>query len=269
MSSFSKQLFEAATKTSAEVDTDVIPPEIDSGRILLQNYSHIAPSEIDKHLFEIRAKAIRVFPYGCVSRFGFMNLHSATDDPRFQAVTARLKMPNAEETFLEVGCLMGTLLRHLSHEGVSSDRLYGTDIQPSFLELGYDLFGDRDTTKATYLATDMLKNGDDCLNQLEGKIDVIYAANFFHLFEQHDQFKAATRIIKLLNRKNPNAFIFGINYGPKDTENIWKKYILDQETWREMWQDVSASVGIVCKVTMEIEGNESWNHTPFAINIIH
>lgn len=75
------------------------------------------------------------------------------------------------------------MIRQLIAEGLPSERLYGTDLQPRFLELGYELFRDRDWMKeGIFVAGDMLQENDANLDVLTGKIDIIYASSFFHLF---------------------------------------------------------------------------------------
>ena len=60
---------------------------------------------------------------------------------------------------------MGQVLRQLAFDGVDSSRLYGTDLEPRFLDAGYDLFKDQYKLKATFVAGDMLshsgQNGED------------------------------------------------------------------------------------------------------------
>jgi ubiquinone/menaquinone biosynthesis C-methylase UbiE len=206
-----------------------------------------------------------VFPYGCVGSFGFLNLLPTIQDPLFQTVTARLKAPGSTETFLDVGCCLGLVVRQLIAEGVSSDKLYGTDLQPHFLDLGYELFRDRDETKnkATFVAGDMLQEDDMRLEELTGKIDVIYASAFFHLFEREDQIKAAKRIIRFLRPENPKAMIFGRNEGPKIVG--WEKYVLDAESWRRMWDEVGEATGTRWKTEMDLESTDEWIKARFGV----
>ncbi|KAK3381857.1 hypothetical protein B0H63DRAFT_476736 [Podospora didyma] len=248
----------AAAKANAATYLATIPPGIrDLARSILEEYSGIAPEDVDAHIYYIRDKAWAIFPYGCVGSFSFLNLQPTTQDARFQSVAARLQAPGSAETFLDVGCCLGTVIRHLVADlGVSSDRLYGTDLQPHFLDLGYELFRDRDPGKsrATFVAGDMLRDGNDndaggLDHQLAGKIDVIYAAFFFHLFERGDQLRAAKRMVKFLRPRNPDAMIFGQNGGPRIPG--WEKYVLDEEAWRDLWDEVGEATGTAWRTEME------------------
>lgn len=206
-----------------------------------------------------------MFPYGCVGSFGFLNMAHTTSDPMFQAVTKRLAAPGATESFLDVGCCLGSVPRHLASEGVSSDRLYGTDLQPLFLDLGYELFrdGDKSKSQATYVAGDMLKEDDARLDVLTGKIDIVYAASFFHLFERDDQIRAAKRVVSFLKPESTNALIFGCNGGPKCTG--WEKYVLDTESWKSMWDEVGEATGTQWRTESVVDDKQETIKVRFAV----
>jgi hypothetical protein len=274
-----------ASKQNAASYLANIPPEIDPARRLLEKYSGIAPEDVDAHIYEIvrhlihlyikeqllmqlveqRDKAWAIFPYGCVGSFGFLNLEPTLQDPLFQTVAERLKAPGSTETFLDVGCCLGHVVRQLISDGVSSERLYGTDLQPQFLDLGYELFRDqhRITSKATFVAGDMVQEDDARLEELTGKIDIIYASAFFHLFEREDQIKAAKRMVRFLRPDNPRAMIFGRNEGPKIVG--WEKYVLDIESWRRMWNEVGDLTGTRWRTEMDVQSTDQWNKVRFGV----
>jgi SAM-dependent methyltransferase len=212
-----------------------------------------------------RDKAWAVFPYGCVGSFRFLDLTPTIRDPLFHTVAARLRAPNSKETFLDVGCCLGHVVRQLIADGVPSERLYGTDLQALFLDLGYELFRDRDADKsrATYVAGDMLAEEDEGLDRLTGRIDIIYASAFFHLFEREGQVRAAKRMVMMLNLGNPRAMIFGSNGGPK--VDGWEKYVLDAERWRDMWNEVGEATETSWRTEMETESSDGWIKIRFAV----
>ena len=186
-------------------------------------------------------------------------------DPLFQTVTARLKVTGSTETFLDVGCCLGHVIRQLIAEGVSSERLYGTDLQPRFLDLGYELFDDRDRikSKATFVAGDMLQENDARLEELTGRVDIIYSAAFFHLFEREAQIRAAKRMVRFLRPKNPKAMIFGRNGGPKITG--WEKYVLDTESWRRIWDEVGETTGTCWRTEIDVENGDKSIEVRFVV----
>lgn len=281
------ELKRIAAKVNKPSFIDHVPPEVESGRKLLQQYANLSAEEVDVHLFSIvsdiscpynkrtpdskcdysafqRERAWGVFPYGAIGRFWFLNLNPALDDSRFQSVVTRLQRPGSNETFLEVGCLLGTIIRYLATQGIRTHRLYGVDLQPGFLNIGYDLFRDKDTSQATFIAADMLER-DESLAPLHGKMDIIYAANFFHLFERHDQIKAAKQMIKLLNKDNPDVLVFGKNQGIAGKDDGWKKYILDAQGWRDLWMQVGAETGTEWTTELELAVDNNWILATFAV----
>ncbi|KAF2964108.1 hypothetical protein GQX73_g9471 [Xylaria multiplex] len=252
----------AAAKQNAAFYLTEIPPEIEPVRRLLE-YSGIAPEDADAHIREIRDKAWAVFPYGAIGSFKFLDMNPTLKDPLFQTVTKRLKSSGSTEAFLDVGCCLGHVIRQLISEGVPSERLYGTDLQPNFLDLGYDLFRDRDTSKATFVSGDMLREEDPGHETLIGKVDIIYASAFFHLFEREDQIKAAKRMVGFLKPDNQNAMIFGNNGGPKIPG--WEKYVLDEMSWRLMWDEVGKATGTSWRTETNVESDDKWIKVRFAV----
>ena len=188
------------------------------------------------------------------------------EDARYQTTLERLRAPGSTETFLDVGCCLGTVVRLLASQGVPSDRLYGTDLQAGFLDLGYELFGDRGWSLATYVAGDMLDESDDARldDVLGGKVDIIYASAFFHLFEREGQLKAAVRMVGFLRSEAPGAMIFGQNQGPKIEG--WEKYVLDPESWEDLWGEVGQATGTKWRTEMEVvESTDEWINVRFGV----
>ncbi|KAI1125128.1 hypothetical protein F5Y10DRAFT_13554 [Nemania abortiva] len=252
-----------AAKQNAAFYLDEIPPELEPARRLLEKYSGIAPEDVDAHIRGIRDEAWAVFPYGGIGSFKFIDMNPTLQDPLFQTVVRRLKAPGSTEAFLDVGCCLGHVIRQLSAEGIPSERLYGADLQARFLDFGYDLFRDRDSTRATFVAGDMLQENDPGLEELRGKFDIIYASAFFHLFEREDQLKAAKRTVGFLKPHSQNALIFGCNGGPKIPG--WEKYVLDEESWGRMWDEVGEATGTSWKTEMNVESNDDCIKVRFAV----
>ncbi|KAK8135079.1 hypothetical protein PG984_007091 [Apiospora sp. TS-2023a] len=241
----------------------VFPPETEPALRLLEKYSGFRPEQIPEHISRIQAKALAISHYGCLKSFGFLNLAPHLEDPRYQTALARLRAPGSTETFLDVGCCLGPVVRQLASEGVPGDRLYGTDLQVGLLDLGYELFEDRGWSRVTYVEGDMLNENDGRLDVLRGKIDIIYASAFFHLFEREGQLKAAKRMLGFLRPDNLDAMIFGQNQGPKI--DGWEKYVLDPGAWANLWEEVGQATGTKWRTEMEVESTHAWNHVRFGV----
>jgi hypothetical protein len=92
-------------------------------------------------------------------------------------------------------------------DGVKSENLYATDVHGDFWEAGYDLFRDRDTLNSLFITSDILKH-DSTIWQLEGRVNIIWAGSFLHLFDWKYQLIAVTHMIKLL-KPGPDGLIVG------------------------------------------------------------
>jgi len=167
---------------------------------------------------------------------------------------------------------MGQVLRHLTFtESVDSERLYGVDIQAGFIDLGYELFKDREKFKGEILQGDILADEDQDseegkekgLERLRGKIDVVHAAYFFHLFERAGQVKAAKRVVGFLDPDNQNVVVFGCNGGPKVVG--WEKYVLNKKAWQGVWDEVGETTGTAWRTEMHVEETQDTIKVSFAV----
>lgn len=192
-----------------------------------------------------------------------MDIDPTLQDPAFQAVSKRLLEPGATEALLEVGCCLGPIIRHLVAQGVPGERLYGTDLLSQFIELGFDLFRDRSLIRATFVCGDMLDDNDARLEQLNGKVDIIFAESFFHLFGYHDQKKAAKRMVGFLKKDSLDPVIFGKNGGKKISG--WEKYILDGDAFSKLWDEVGEETATSWSAETNVEQGDDWIQVTFIV----
>ncbi|KAI1092035.1 hypothetical protein F5B19DRAFT_483538 [Rostrohypoxylon terebratum] len=244
-----------------KVYIEELPPDIEPIRGFLEKYSGIRPKDIDEHIHEIRDRLWDIYPYVCVGHFRFLSL-KFTLDPRYRIVLNRLLAPHSEANFLDVGCCVGQVLRKLAFDGVDSSRLFGTDLEPRFIEVGYDLFKDRDKLKATFAAGDMLSQGDESssghssLEMFDGRMNIIHATCFFHLFTRENQIRAAQRMVQFLNPDDPDVIIFGRQVGtttPGDREGAkkTKKFLHNAASWQDLWDEVGKLTGTAWRTELE------------------
>ena len=98
-----------------------------------------------------------------------------------------------------MGCCFAQDIRKLVSDGAPSENTYGVELRRDFIDLGYDLFRERDTLKSKILIIDIFDDGaDPWSTQLEGKIDIVYAASVFHLFNWEEQVRMAERVVRTL-----------------------------------------------------------------------
>ncbi|KAK5122370.1 hypothetical protein LTR85_003954 [Meristemomyces frigidus] len=204
-----------------------------------------------------REKAWDIWPYPCIGGFRFMNLNLCTT-AQYAEILTRVK--NGEK-LLDLGCCFGQELRSLLLDGAPSENLYGTDLRPEFFELGYDLFLDRETCKATFIAADIFVPNAE-LDALNGKLSVIYAGAFFHLFDRPEQLHLAKRVATLLS-SNPGSMVLGRQVGNvtagryehATNEGGWM-FRHNEQSWKEMWDEAGRETGTQWEASAELRAND-------------
>ena len=148
-----------------------------------------------------------------------------------------------------------------------STSLYGAELRPEFIELGYELFKDKETIQSTFLVGDLF-TGENFRNLEEaGGVDVVYAASIFHLFDWGQQVKVAERVVGLL-KKRKGSVVLGRQRGnrtPTEYEHRTNQggtmFRHNEESWREMWRVVGEKTvsGVSCAVFVRsAERRSTW-----------
>ena len=128
---------------------------------------------------------------------------------------------------------VGTDLRHLVHSGYNPSSVIGCDLCQAFIDLGYELYADRETCPIPFFAGDVFDivpclfppQADTApspslrdvanLNDLRGRVKYVYAGSLFHLFDEASQEAVARRLATLL-KVTPGsgpAIVFGRHLG--------------------------------------------------------
>lgn len=189
-------------------------------------------------------------PFPCIGQFRFLELERTISDPNYQFVLARLRRQASTDTLLDVGCFVGQALRALAFDGVDPKRLYGTDLEQAYLDLGYELFRDRDKIEPSHLiAGDMLQEPRDTrLDAFVGRMTYIHASSFFHLFSWPLQVRAAKRCIEFLQPDSKDAMIFGGMVGRDNAGELpgpggSKLFMHNAQSWEKLWDEVGETTG--------------------------
>jgi SAM-dependent methyltransferase len=183
--------------------------------------------------------------------------------PSYPKVLERLK---SGAVFLDLGCCFGQEIRDLVRAGVPSKNLYGSDLRQEFWDIGYELFRDKETLESTFYAADIFDESETSpLRQLDGKVDVIYAGSFFHLFSWDQQLRVAKRVVGML-KPVEGSILVGKQVGRKiggvvphrprpgltepSAGTMWRH---DGESWEKMWKETEEATGTEwdCKTTVE------------------
>lgn len=165
------------------------------------------------------------------------------------------------EQYLDIGCCVGQDIRKLVSDGAPSENMYGSDLQKDFTEIGYELFKDRDTLKTTFVTADIL-NPDSDLKQLDGTIDIVHAASFFHLFDWDDQVRAAKRLVKVMKAK-PGVMVDGRQIGnsnagvvPGTLHPTKPRFRHDADSFARMWKEVGEQTGTKWEVDARLDDED-------------
>ncbi|EHA25779.1 hypothetical protein ASPNIDRAFT_190111, partial [Aspergillus niger ATCC 1015] len=219
-------------------------------RTILAEYSKIPEEKIIDHVKQVRDRAFAVFPYPCIGSFRFLDI-SICNSSAYSEILSRLK--DTSDIYLDLGCAMGQDIRHLVHQGAPQSQIYGSDLYSKFIDLGYELFADRDTLSCEFITSDIFDDSSELFQRLGEKVDMINAASFFHLFDWDTQVKLAKQVMKLMKPK-PGSIVVGRHVGDYNAgeleakelgSNIWRH---DLDSWRRLWEQVGRETGTEWKV---------------------
>ena len=212
-------------------------------------------------LLSQRDKAWSIHPYPCIGSFRFLDL-SISLSSYYPLLLSRLKSDPAQK-FLDLGCCFAQDVRKLLFDGVLGSQITALDLKPEFIELGYELFQDREKlagSGVTFLTGDIFDETSSALNGLEGHCDIIYTGSFFHLFGYEDQARVAERVVRLLRpvkgsvvlgRQRGNAEA-GV-YSHKTNARTGTMYRHNADSWKKMWVDVGKKTDTEWNVRAHLE----------------
>ena len=221
----------------------------DEGRELLESYSGLAADDVLPHVVAIRDRAFKVWSYACIGQVRFL----AHTLPRYAYHGPVLAALRDGANFLDAGCCFGQELRFLAHrEGVPGERLFGFDLEPAFVDFGYDLFRDRGRFGATLLSGDLLaapgEEGARELDGIAGRMDVVHVASVLHVFDWDHMLRAAKRLVEL-TRAQKGALIVGNQMGSSNPGEYpmptaqGRNYRHNEESMARFWKQVGDETG--------------------------
>lgn len=174
--------------------------------------------------------------------------------PQYNEIVSRVQ---DGEKLLDLGCCFGQELRRLIFDGAPAENLYGADLRPEFFDLGYELFLDREKCQAKFIAADLFEEPEE-LMALSGKLSIIYAGAFFHLFDRPQQLAVAKMVTKLL-KPEVGSMVLGrqvgsvtpgvYEHGTNPTSRMFRH---DEQTWKDLWAEAGRDVGVEWDVEVEL-----------------
>ncbi|KAI0795120.1 hypothetical protein C8Q75DRAFT_712487 [Abortiporus biennis] len=219
--------------------------------------------ELKRHIIDVQKEAYAVFPYTCIRRFGFTVL-KISRFPAYQELL-RLGKERPGALFLDIGCCFGNDIRKAVADGFPVNQAIGSDLRQQFWDLGYKLFKDTpesfpvpfiqgDVFDPAFLSPTPSAPPDTplpplhslkTLTPLHGRLSIIHASAFFHLFNEEQQHTLASRLALLLSPE-PGSFIFGAHGGRTEkgfrTEDRFGRkreipmFCHSPESWTELWE---------------------------------
>ncbi|KAL5114472.1 hypothetical protein ACEQ8H_007615 [Pleosporales sp. CAS-2024a] len=222
-----------------------------SARQLLETYSGIPPDDVTEHIVRLRNEAWKIHPYPCIGQFRF--LEAGIDECReYSEVMSRLCQG---QKLLDMACCFGQTTRRLVADGAPSENLYGCDVQPEFIQLGYKLFCDGEKLHTKFLAADIF-DASSPLTELEGSIDMVYAGSFFHLWGWEKQ-RQVSRAVAALLRPRPGSMIIGRQMGAvqahEKTSPMGTMFQHNAESFQKLWEEIGDDMGVRFQVEARLE----------------
>lgn len=150
------------------------------------------------------------------------------------------------------------MIRKLVFDGAPGENLTGSELEPAFIELGYELFRDRKKLGAVFKTGDFF--GMD-VGGLKGQsFDLIYGGAFFHLFTWEEQVEAMSRAVMLLKRKS-GSMILGWQTGAKkarsrsyDRARSGEIFSHDEGSFKKLVIEVAEKTGVELSVEVRAAG---------------
>ena len=216
----------------------------DAGRKLLEKYSGIPPNQVLSHVLEIRDRAFAIWSYACMGQVRFLSYTL----PLHVYYAPTLELLRSGGNFLDAGCCFGQEIRFLAHvDKIPAKQLYGFDLEPGFIDMGHDLFRDKDELGATCCLVIFWQiSGRQRLSSLipsGGKMDVVHAASVLHCWDWDDMIRATKRLVSL-TRPEPGSLIVGnqmgsLNAGRYDMPTVkGYNYRHNVESMERFWKQV-------------------------------
>lgn len=162
-----------------------------------------------------------------------------------------------------VGCGFAQDLRQLVIDGAPAENVYGLELEKPFIDLGYELFQDRaKLPAANFVVADMLDPDPDTKAPLLGKIDIVYASQFFHLWGWDSQVQIGKALIKLLNPAR-KSLIVGYQCGTvaayeseRSPTKEGKTYLHDVASLQKLWDEIGEATGTQWRVEARLDKAE-------------
>ena len=180
---------------------------------------------------------------------------SLANTPSYEAILVRLRENKDPSLLLDVGCCFGQDLRKLVVDGVPSSRVAGVELRRDFIDLGFELFQDRETFQGRMIAGDVFDESLEApIRVLDGSVDFVHVASFLHLFGWDGQIEAGMRLVRFL-RDRIGTMVLGRQVGSSVPEERSHKtnpsgttFLHSPESLSKMWAEIGERTNTRWKV---------------------
>jgi hypothetical protein len=265
----------------AELNESLYNLDADESAFYKQQTGITDDGELKEHIVAVQRDAYAIHPYPCIHRFAFTQcvglLHHtlAYLSPEYRLKISRLPAypqvlelgrTRAHPILLDIGCCFGNDLRKAVADGFPRAGCIGSDLRPEFWQAGHRLFRDDPaslaipfvdgdafdpaflTPDAPFVAAPTTTldlaplTAGGTLNPLRGRVSVVHASSFFHLFDEEQQAYLARALAPLLSQE-PGSMLLGSHGGlPSKGHRSGSRgrgmFCHGPESWAELWESV-------------------------------
>ncbi|KAM7199752.1 methyltransferase [Naviculisporaceae sp. PSN 640] len=229
-------------------------------RNLLEKYSRIPPEDVEKVVLDFRNRAWEDFPYPCIGSFEFLEFELSTRRIYHRLLT---RLISEDTTFLDIGCCLGHDIRKLIFDGVSPENIAGVELRKGYINLGFDLFRDRDTPAGKIFHQGDVLDPATCKPwcSLLGRFDIVNLGLIVHVFNWEEQITLFEKAIDCLENGKLGTMIIGCMAGTVDgtVENWMGKKVPahNVDSFKELIQVVEGKTGTRWRVEAEQDSHMS------------
>jgi SAM-dependent methyltransferase len=163
--------------------------------------------------------------------------------PSYRSVLDDLKT-NRGAKHLDIGCCVGQDIRKLVVDGVRSSQITAIELEPQFVELGYQLFLDKDRLQTRFFTANILTD-DEVVKELEGQMSSVHMNLVLHLFTRDEQKKVLGNVLRILA---PGGILLGSTVANEDgiEQSLLGKMTMrhNLRTWSALIQELQTEMGL-------------------------
>ncbi|UJR17616.1 hypothetical protein I4U23_004512 [Adineta vaga] len=243
-------------KSSFYIDEPPINTDIER---FFTDYASIPALMLRDHLITVRDRSWQRHTYQCLGRWRFL-FPSIKLNPIYREILEKCK--NEGETLIDFGCCLGQDVRQLVYDRVPVEQIRGYELDPFFIEQGYELFRDRDVMeKNKVFATGSILD-DEFLNGIK-PADYVYVGSFIHLFDLKLQPDICRRLTRLAKRaivgRQAGALVPAEH--PRTWDSIGGKIMRHSpESLAQMWNEATNGAWKVESATLQTINNMNDSH---------